>query len=1213
MLPRGLYAALCFLSLSLDALGDPWPYTRRFTNASLPADEHNDEMPNLFIDWLRGSISHDTSGELAKVFVDGTIPPNVQSFDDLERYVVHYNLTDNTTQLPPVVWDAIPSTVNLSIAEEAAALFSHVKYQLDHTCLLDRSQFWYRQPDGRCNWLKDGQSQIGSTGYPRSRDWGQTAYADGISKPREGPNPREVSNTFFKRKARLHYDHTPLMLGLVEFIMHDVSYSADSVSEYIDVPIPAGDPAYDPKGYGNATFRVWRTLPAAGTGTSASNPREHANEATAWMDCSALYGSTPEVVDALRSHADGKLKSQRGKDGFEYLPFNKDGLPVRTRPGVDIHDLFLGGDVRTNEDWIMLSVHTIFLREHNRLCDLVVGQHPDWDDEHIYQTVRLLISAKLALIGNSYQMAYWSDNMPWPRDDGFPLYRAMYGESVLSINPVHAYPWPLVTRNDRPMVTSAEMSVVYRFHEFIINQFPIKDEHNKTIEERDLFSTAFDSKMFLNIGADSILRGMLASDIPNFKSGVDEEYRSAGRYRGSPFDIVTWSIVHEREQGLPTFNTYFEGYAKQTPKPAVNVKIRKTFEDFSTDPETVAQLKRLYKTPNDVDFVVGVQLEEELFPGTTMPVSALIPSLFSLFGVGNSDRFSPGFAVMRCILVDKPWNCRPSNALEELLWAPKPSEHFPNARWFDPFWMKELDLQAHGTNLLWRMITENSGAKCIQKNPLFPFNAETNPILCELTKPKSTIPWKIILGTVAALALGQAIISWLRKPKHTPPTTWGKFIIGCGQELQKDPKGFLVQQAQTYGYGKTFGLRLFGSLVYYICPNPADIGVMMNDELRASFHALAKATQLGAVVGRRNFAQELHASVIRRKLETERAQVLPAMADVVARTVNDWLDMNPLGDSDDISDSLKHLMAYVMSRVCLGRVGFDDRELIEAYIGLNSDSGTVFQVSNLLPSVIARIFSDIKVHKHYATIKKKILPVIRQRRKLQDTSTEKSADDFLGFFLDATDDDTRVAELVAGITIGGLINVSVGVTNGLYDIAAVPGLQTKIISGARPSEFVPDRTSTGQWDKLRSAVLETLRLSACVFGPVRKIIVNDFKLGSDPRVILPKGSGIAASPYLVHYDDKIYPNANEYIYNRFTGANDAVTGSTQYVTFGLPPHTCPGRFFAIQTVAIALNALLHKYDVQIGSALPLGDRYNYIVGEVVMPRKPLTLKVTRRS
>ena len=303
--------------------------------------------------------------------------------------------------------------------------------------------------------------------------------------------------------------------------------------------------------------------------------------------------------------------------------------------------------------------------------------------------------------------------------------------------------------------------------------------------------------------------------------------------------------------------------------------------------------------------------------------------------------------------------------------------------------------------------------------------------------------------------------------------------------------------------------------MYYICPNPADIGVMMNDELRASFHALAKDTQLGAVVGRHNFAQELHASVIRRKLETERARVLPPLAGVVARTVDDWLDRNPLSDTEDISGSLMHLMAYVMSRVCLGRVGFDDPELIEAYIGLNSDSGVVFQFSNLLPSFIARIFSDAKVHKHYATIKRKILPVIRERRRLQTgASVDEEVDDLLGFFLDATDSDTNVAELVAGITIGGLINVSVGMTNGLYDICAVHDLQAKILSAARPREFVPDRTSTGPWDKLRSAVLESLRLSACIFGPVRKIIVNDFKLGSNPRLILPKGSGIAASPYV---------------------------------------------------------------------------------------------------
>jgi hypothetical protein len=421
--------------------------------------------------------------------------------------------------------------------------------------------------------------------------------------------------------------------------------------------------------------------------------------------------------------------------------------------------------------------------------------------------------------------------------------------------------------------------------------------------------------------------------------------------------------------------------------------------------------------------------------------------------------------------------------------------------------------------------------RCIQKNPLFPFDPLTNPVLCEPAEPEKTSAWqftqnlwqavtstergRVIVGTLVALAIG-ALIFWLfHIPHNIPPVTWGKPIIGVGQELQKDPKGFVVQQANKYGEGKTFGIRLVGRLVYYICSSTADLEIMKNDELRASFHALAKDTNLGAVVGRKNFTEELHASVIRRKLETERTETLPRLAEIVSETVQTWLAENPLTDTDDISGKMTLLMAYVMSRICLGRVGFDDPKLLEAYIGLNADSGVVFQISNLLPSVLGRLFSDWKVHKNYCIIKKKILPVIKQRRKEQTSaSVNREIDDILGFFLDVTDSDTRVAELVAGIVIGGLINVSIGVTNALYDVLLVDGLQDQIRVNAPPNKFIPDQPSASPWNGLRSATLETLRLSACVFGPVRKIIVKDFKLASDPRLHLPKGSGHAASPYV---------------------------------------------------------------------------------------------------
>ena len=71
--------------------------------------------------------------------------------------------------------------------------------------------------------MKVGEVSEGEYGTQKSRDYGQHYYADGISTPREGPNPRAVGNAFFKRKKTIYYEHTPFLLGLVEFIMHDIS------------------------------------------------------------------------------------------------------------------------------------------------------------------------------------------------------------------------------------------------------------------------------------------------------------------------------------------------------------------------------------------------------------------------------------------------------------------------------------------------------------------------------------------------------------------------------------------------------------------------------------------------------------------------------------------------------------------------------------------------------------------------------------------------------------------------------------------------------------------------------------------------------------------------------------------------------------------------------------------------------------------------------
>ena len=46
--------------------------------------------------------------------------------------------------------------------------------------------------------------------------------------------------------------------------------------------------------------------------------------------------------------------------------------------------------------------------------------------------------------------------------------------------------------------------------------------------------------------------------------------------------------------------------------------------------------------------------------------------------------------------------------------------------------------------------------------------------------------------------------------------------------------------------------------------------------------------------------------------------------------------------------------------------------------------------------------------------------------------------------------------------------------------------------------------------------------------------------------------------------------------------------------------------------AIALNAILKKYDVQLCGPVPPDDRYTYLTSVAPMPRKPLPLRFTKK-
>ena len=98
--------------------------------------------------------------------------------------------------------------------------------------------------------------------------------------------------------------------------------------------------------------------------------REQVNRISSYIDASQVYGSSPDLSESLRNLTNdfGRMRQGITYDyGKPLLPFN-DGHPIDCRRDPRDSDIgcFLAGDVRANEQLGLLSLHTIWMREHNR-------------------------------------------------------------------------------------------------------------------------------------------------------------------------------------------------------------------------------------------------------------------------------------------------------------------------------------------------------------------------------------------------------------------------------------------------------------------------------------------------------------------------------------------------------------------------------------------------------------------------------------------------------------------------------------------------------------------------------------------------------------------------------------------------------------------------------------------------------------------------------
>ena len=295
--------------------------------------------------------------------------------------------------------------------------------------------------------------------------------------------------------------------------------------------------------------------------------------------------------------------------------------------------------MRANEQLNLTAVHTLFVREHNRLAERIKSLYPNLNDEQIFQVARRLVGAEQQIITyEEYLPAVLGYDLPPDPDDAVYDGVDTDGDGIVDAS-----------------VTNSFAHAAFRFGHSEINETTLLVNNFNQIVGRLSIRDAFFNPDFLKNNPDNVGRMLkgLASQI-----GQEVDLHLTDGIRNNLFgppgagglDLGTLDIQRARDHGLPDFNNLFSAYRAGGLDAAGNAVRLTSFDQISSDPEIVASLQAMYPdilNPDGTVAVAGIDridpfvgmLAEDHLPGASVGrlLNAIIGNQFARLHDG--DRF----------------------------------------------------------------------------------------------------------------------------------------------------------------------------------------------------------------------------------------------------------------------------------------------------------------------------------------------------------------------------------------------------------------------------------------------------------------------------------------------------------------------------------------------------------------------------------------------
>ncbi|KPI96140.1 Peroxidasin [Papilio xuthus] len=519
--------------------------------------------------------------------------------------------------------------------ELIAKLSGCVAHREEFKCLDMCFHLKYRSIDGSCNNLAHPTWGSSLTGFRRIL---YPVYENGFSQPvgwnknikyngYKLPSSRLVSTTIITtKKITEDVQITHMVMQWGQWLDHDLDHSLPSVSsqtwdgvdckktcDYAAPCFPIDVPEGDPRITNRRCIDFIRTSSVCGSGMTSVlfgklQPREQINQLTSYIDASQVYGFEKAVADDLRDYSNDTGLLRVGAT----FPGKKPLLPTIGLNSMDCkrnleesnRNCFVAGDVRANEQIGLAAMHTIWMREHNRVATQLKTVNPFWDGDKVYQEARKVVGSEIQHI--TYQ--HWLPLILGP-------------EGYKQIGEYKGYD-PKIN----PSVSNVFATAALRFGHSLIN--PILHRYDENFEPIPqghlLLRNAFFSPWRLvdEGGVDPLLRGMfttpakLKTPTQNLNSELTEQLFHTAH--AVALDLAAINIHRGRDHALPPYTKW---------RDFCNMSEVNDFDDLAgeiSSKNVRDKLKELYGSVHNIDVWVGGILEDQVEGGKIGPLFSCI-------------------------------------------------------------------------------------------------------------------------------------------------------------------------------------------------------------------------------------------------------------------------------------------------------------------------------------------------------------------------------------------------------------------------------------------------------------------------------------------------------------------------------------------------------------------------------------------------------------